>query len=136
MIKVVLDTNVIISASFSPSGNCARIINLLTVSEQMELFYAKPILAEYELVLSRPQLDISPKIQIELMETIKAEGKELKPVASVIPLSDESDRIFYDTAREAGAILITGNKKHYLSESFIMTPAEFLQMMENDYSDK
>ena len=122
MIRIVLDTNIIISAAFSPLGNCARIINLLTGSEQVELFYAEPILAEYQLVLSRPQLDISPQIQAELMETIKAEGKELKPVPSSIPLIDESDCIFYDTAREARAILITGNKKHYPVEAVYYAP--------------
>jgi len=41
--------------------------------------------------------------------------------------SDEDDRIFYDTAKSANAVLVTGNKKHYPDESFIMTPAEFLE---------
>jgi len=128
MIKIVLDTNIIISAALSPSGNCARIINLLADTKQAALFYAKPILAEYQLVLSRPQFGISPQIQEEIMEAINAEGKELKPIPSDITFIDESDRIFYDTAQEAGAILITGNKKHYPDENFIMTPVEFLRM--------
>jgi len=47
-----------------------------------------------------------------------------------ISLPDESDRIFYDTACESKAILITGNKKHYPDEEFIMTPADFLLRFE------
>jgi len=51
--------------------------------------------------------------------------------ASNIPLPDESDRIFYDTAKENGTILITGNTKHYPNEAFIVTPANFLVLLEN-----
>jgi len=126
MINVVLDTNVIISAAFSPSGNCARIINLLSDSEQIQLFYGNSILDEYQLVLSREHFDISSHIQTAIIEAIKAEGKKLEPTASTIPLIDESDRIFYDTAREAGGILITGNRKHFPDEAFVMSPSEFL----------
>jgi putative PIN family toxin of toxin-antitoxin system len=126
MIKIVLDTNVIISAAFSPSGNCARIINLLTGSEEIQLFYSESILAEYQLVLSREHLDISPLIQTAIIEAIKVEGKGLEPAASTVFLIDESDRIFYDTALEAGAILITGNRKHFPDVTFVMSPGEFL----------
>jgi len=50
---------------------------------------------------------------------------------SNIPMPDESDRIFYDTAKQSGSILITGNTKHFPDEPFIMTPAEFMRMMED-----
>jgi len=39
---------------------------------------------------------------------------------------DETDRIFYDTAKQSGSFLVTGNLKHYPQEIFILTPAEFL----------
>ena len=48
-----------------------------------------------------------------------------------IPMPDESDRIFYDTDKQSGSILITGNTKHFPDEPFIMTPAEFMRMMED-----
>ncbi|MCL2662882.1 MAG: hypothetical protein FWE83_06060 [Oscillospiraceae bacterium] len=41
-----------------------------------------------------------------------------------------SDRIFYDTAIASGAVLITGNTKHFPDEPIIMTPSEFLADME------
>ena len=44
-----------------------------------------------------------------------------------MPMPDETDRIFYDTAKASGAILITGNLKHFPSEPFIMKSAEFLE---------
>jgi len=41
-------------------------------------------------------------------------------------MTDETDRVFYDTAKASGAILITGNIRHYPAMPFIMTPADFL----------
>jgi hypothetical protein len=40
---------------------------------------------------------------------------------------------FYDIAKAADAILITGNIKHYPDEPFILTPAAFIQRY---YSEK
>jgi hypothetical protein len=34
--------------------------------------------------------------------------------------------MFYEAAKECGAILITGNIRHYPAEPFIKTAAEFL----------
>ena len=51
----------------------------------------------------------------------------IEPAASDIPMIDETDRIFYDTAKAAGATLITGNIKHYPAEPFIMLPADFIK---------
>jgi hypothetical protein len=42
-------------------------------------------------------------------------------------MPDESDRKFYEIAKAAGAILITGNTKHYPDEPFIVTPTVFVQ---------
>ena len=53
-------------------------------------------------------------------------GKAVTPEKSDILMIDETDRVFYDTAVSSGAILITGNKKDYSNEPFILTPAEFL----------
>ena len=43
------------------------------------------------------------------------------------------DLIFYEVAmekREAGAYLVTGNQKHYPVRSFIVTPAEMMEIIE------
>jgi hypothetical protein len=77
------------------------------------------------------RFNFSPGKQKYLIDGIKQIGELSYPIASDIPLSDESDRIFYDTVKANGAILITGNTKHYPTEKFIMTPAEFLNLIEN-----
>ena len=43
-------------------------------------------------------------------------------------MPDEDDRVFYDTAVKAEAYLITGNKKHFPLEPFIVYPVNFLRI--------
>jgi predicted nucleic acid-binding protein len=86
------------------------------------------ILDEYEDVLSRPSFmfGVAPEERRFVLDTLK-DGGLLCDIrtASVFPMKDESDRIFYDVAKTAGAFLITGNMKHYPREPFIVTLAEF-----------
>ena len=124
MKKVVLDTNIIISSTISTNGNPAAIMEL--VSEQViQAYYNDEILDEYKRVLAYKKLKIEPEKQEEVIEKIKEISILIKPKVSNIPIPDESDRIFYDTAQAAEAILITGNIKHYPNEPFIMAPADY-----------
>jgi predicted nucleic acid-binding protein len=50
----------------------------------------------------------------------------------LIDLPDEKDRIFYDTAKQRNAILITGNIKHFPEEDFIMSPKDFLERYDSN----
>jgi putative PIN family toxin of toxin-antitoxin system len=124
--NVVLDTNIIVSAALSPNGNCAKIIEIVSTQEEMQLYYGYEILFEYITVLSRPKLKIALEVQFAIIESIKDVGKIINPPLSDFQLTDESDRIFYDTAKASESVLITGNIKHFPSESFIMTASDFL----------
>ena len=56
------------------------------------------------------------------------QGIQVFSKASNIPLPDESDRKFYDTAKAVAAILVTGNAKHYPPDDpLIMTPRDFYE---------
>ena len=125
MQKIVIDTNVIISATLSNHGNPAKIIKKVSEKE-LELLYNISILIEYADVLARSKFNFSVEKQAILLKKIVEIGTVFNPTLSSISLIDEDDRIFYDTAKQAKAILITGNIKHYPSESFIMTPSDFL----------
>jgi len=125
MIKLVIDTNVIISAALSDKGNPAQIINMVSEGK-LQLYYNEQILSEYSDVLTRKKFMFSHDKQELLINKIIEMGVDFEPKISVMPMPDEDDRIFYDTAKEIGAFLITGNKKHYPDEPFIMTPSDFL----------
>ena len=111
--NIVLDTNIIISSAISTKGNSAKIIDLIHSDENIQLHYSNDIFAEYKKVLAYERLKISAETQKEILEVIKEVGMLIEPVASDMQLPDESDRIFYDTAKAVDGYLITGNLKHY-----------------------
>jgi predicted nucleic acid-binding protein len=88
-----------------------------------------PILSEYWDVLSRPKFGFSPAQINRLVHGIIRSGHGIEaPVPSEFPMPDENDRKFYDVAKSSGAILITGNTKHFPQEPFILAPANFLRL--------
>jgi putative PIN family toxin of toxin-antitoxin system len=132
MIKVVIDTNVIVSALLSDKGNPYRIIALVGDSDELQVYYSTDILAEYVQVLGYARLGIVKESQDMIISTMRKFGTQVEPTASDIPFVDESDRIFYDAAKEIGAILITGNTRHFPVEPFVMTPAGFLAALDKE----
>lgn len=127
--KVVLDTNVVVSAFLSPLGTPALILKLV-LRHDLTPCFDTAIMAEYEQVLSRSKFagkvhQLPIQRFFELMYNF---GVLTVCIPSQINLPDETDRNFYDVAKTSGAILITGNKKHYPDEPFIQSPTEFLTL--------
>jgi len=125
MHKIVIDTNIVVSAALTPNGNAARIIKSIYEGEA-QAFCSTDIVNEYERVLSYKKLNISQRKQQETITAIKSLFVSVTSTTSNIQLPHEDDRVFYDTAKEAGAILITGNTSHFPTEPFIMSPAEYI----------
>ena len=128
--NIVIDTNIIISAIISTRGNPYKILSLITNDESIRVYYSNEILNEYKRVLAYKRLNIPVETQIDILAKIKQFGILVEPTASTIPLPDETDRVFYDTAQASGAILITGNTKHYPTEPFIMPATDFIKYIE------
>ena len=131
MQKVVLDTNVLVSALWSKQGNPSRIVEMIFTKE-IELYYSPEIMEEYSDVLSREKLSFPEEKVKHLLQEIAKNAILSNPTVSTVGFTDESDRKFYDTAKENDATLITGNGKHYPDEPRILTPLAFLQNKEND----
>ena len=127
MNMVVLDTNVLVS-SLLANGPPATIIDL--VSEGiLTPFYNDHIISEYWHILQRPKFKFHPTQVSHLIGDIMRIGIAVEPnVPNVTPLPDEEDRKFYDVAKSSNAFLITGNRKHFPLEPFIVTPAGFLTL--------
>lgn len=128
MLRVVIDTNVVVSALMSPNGKPANILNLVT-DLTLQVCYSQKILAEYTEVLNRPRFKFSYKDRNNFIQGTQQSGLLVNPPVSNILLPDEDDRCFYDVANFSDAILITGNIKHYPSAHFIVTPSEFLTLL-------
>jgi putative PIN family toxin of toxin-antitoxin system len=131
--RLVLDTNVVVSAFINPGGKPSQILKLV-LGRTAELCYNSAILDEYETVMLRPKFSdkIDSSIIRRFINLIRSMGLSFDPIPSNIKLPDEADRIFYDTARGIGSVLVSGNLKHYPKEPFIMSPAGFLKRLEDE----
>jgi putative PIN family toxin of toxin-antitoxin system len=128
--KIVLDTNVLVSGLLTPYSTSARIINLIT-SGAVVLCYDSRIFIEYKEVLSRPKFQFDPKRVSNLLAFIEMTGEITAPNPLNTGLPDPDDAIFLETALAAGAVfLITGNVKHFPEKKRqtvrVVTPQEFL----------
>ena len=130
--KVVLDTNILVSAFLAPGGTPAKILSLV-LSSTILTCCNQTILGEYEEVLSRSKFKskIAQELIHSVLDFLKVAGLSCSVPASIFPMKDESDRVFYDVAKAAGAFLVTGNKKHYPDEPFIVTPRSFMDPFVN-----
>lgn len=125
MRKVVLDTNILVSAFWTENGAAADILRMFADRKILPCYSAQ-IMAEYKMVLNRPKFAFEKaKIGI-FVNRIRADGLPVSVYPSVIAFTDETDRKFYDVAKSCGAMLITGNKRHFPDEPLIKTAAEFL----------
>jgi putative PIN family toxin of toxin-antitoxin system len=127
---VVLDTNVIISGFIKLRGNPADIVRMV-LERKVSLCYNSAILSEYEGVAGRSKFAsvLDQDTVRRFIDLLQKLGMPYTPLPSSIDLPDEDDRIFYDTAKETGAYLITGNSRHYPSEPFILNPADFIALI-------
>jgi putative PIN family toxin of toxin-antitoxin system len=130
VLGVVLDTNVLISAILSPSGNPALILGLV-LDGKLQLYYTQEIMAEYQEALAREKFDFEVSRADLILETLVELGHLTNPDENSVPLPDETNRIFYDTAKTMGAFLITGNLRHYPEESSIITPRELIEKIKS-----
>jgi len=133
---VILDTNIIVSAFLSPFGRPAAVLQLV-IQRELDIYVTTAILLEYEQVLSRSKFKekIDQSKVRRFFDFLYDYGIKTVHKPSIIPFLDEEDRKFYDAAKKANAILVTGNKKHYPNEQFIMSPAELLLCL-NDKHDE
>ncbi|MCX5877879.1 MAG: putative toxin-antitoxin system toxin component, PIN family [Deltaproteobacteria bacterium] len=130
--KVVLDTSVIVSAVLTAQGVCARILDMLA-DAVFGIYVDDRILAEYDSVLRRPHLHLIPDDTAEVMELIRSVAEPVGPVPLPAQLPDPGDMPFLEVAASAGAILVTGNTRHYPKRSrvgvTVLSPREFIELL-------
>jgi uncharacterized protein len=130
--KVVIDTNVVVSANLSDEGLPAAILDL-AANKTIRMFVSPAVLAEYEAVLRRPRLKLSPAAVASSLAVIRNISRLVKPTRRLAEAADETDNRFLECAVSAGAdYIITGNTRHFPSrfESIrIVTPREFFDLI-------
>lgn len=74
MIRVVMDTNVLVSALLQPMGLPATVL-MLALSGRIQLCVSDPVLAEYEDVIRRPHLKRSLEVVEGTLRSIRNRGR-------------------------------------------------------------
>lgn len=127
--NVVLDTNILVSALWTPNRKPAAILNALW-NRRFTICYDYRILIEYENVLRRPKFKFQDWEINSILDFITKEGLSVVPfpLPDVI-FTDESDKKFYETAKFCNAIIVTGNLKHYPNDPCILSASDFCDML-------
>jgi putative PIN family toxin of toxin-antitoxin system len=92
MIRVVLDTNVIVSALLQPLGLPAAVF-LLVAGGAVQLCVSGNVYAEYDEVIRRPRLARDEGIIAATLQTVREKGFWVRPAESIKVCSDPDDDI-------------------------------------------
>jgi len=113
-VKIVIDTNVLISGMLNPSGPPGRIVDLLR-SGALQVVVDDRILSEYTDVLRRRYfLRYFRKSEREdVIEYLSRNSHYTLSRIVAQDMPDEGDVPFLEIALSEGVPLITGNLKHY-----------------------
>lgn len=131
-LRLVIDTNVLISAALKPDG-LQRTVLLLALTKPARLYVSEPILAEFREVLSRSELQIRKGVRQQLLQLIENRSYVIAPTQRLQVTSDPDDNMFLECADSARAdYLITGNQRHFpkfWKQTKIITTREFVTLV-------
>jgi len=130
-LRLILDTNVVISAALQEEG-FPRTALTIALNRPARLYVSQPILDEYAEVLSRAELDIPKGQRLRLLQLIKNRSFLIAPYRRLEVPTDPDDNIFIECADAARAdYLITGNRRHFprfWKGTKVITPREFIEI--------
>jgi uncharacterized protein len=139
--KIVLDTNVLVSGLLNPHGPPGAIVRLVAAGD-LRVCYDARILAEYREVLLRPAFPFRPDQVDAFLDQLRACGEPVAasplPAALLDRLPDRDDAMFLEVALAAGVeCLVTGNVRHYPARArgdvAVVTPAGLVERLRGRY---
>lgn len=129
----VLDTNVLVSAVISSSGYPYDILRLIQSGNVIPI-YDERMLNEYKEVFHYDKLKISEETFQQTFTLILKSGLLIQDVETTkAQLLDQSDIPFFEvkeSSEEFDSVLVTGNLKHYPEQRDIITPKEFILLLD------
>ena len=130
--RVVVDTNVLVSALLTPAGVCGRVLDLLAEG-LLQPCVDERILAEYDELLRAPRFPFTAAQVATVLELLRTTGEPVAALPLDADLPDEGDRPFLEVAHAAQATLVTGNVRHFPEGSrkgaTVLTVREFLDTL-------
>ena len=131
---VVIDTNVLVSALLKSNSIPARIIAEALNGDIIPILNCE-IIEEYADVLSRPKFRFDKSAVKVLLDELgkRAIFSDYGLIEDEIP--DPKDVVFYavlmEKRKDDEAYLVTGNIKHFPVKTYVVTPREMLDIIEN-----
>jgi putative PIN family toxin of toxin-antitoxin system len=131
-VRVVLDTNVLVSGLLAPFGPPGVIVRMV-VSGALTLCVDARVLLEYHDVLSRSRFEFDGDAVATLLDYIEATSDTGAAVPLVKRLPDADDEAFLEVAIACAAKhLVTGNLEHYPEHLragvSVVSPREFVEL--------
>lgn len=140
--RIVLDTNVLVSGLLSPFGEPGEIVRMVA-ADVLQLCFDVRILTEYRNVLRRAKFNLDQDKVALSLHHIESCGFLVATEPLQYKLQDKGDEPFLEAAIAAKVdYLVTGNIKHFPLKRYknimVLTPKAFLERYRkriNAYSD-
>ena len=131
--KIVLDTNVLVSGILSPNGPPAAVLRAL-LTERVTLCFDERIVSEYRDVLTRTKFAFDRELVEELIGFLESAGSPTLATPLAVTLPDPWDQMFVEVAVSSNAdCLVTGNLRHFPENARagvrVVSPREFLDVL-------
>ena len=111
--RLVLDTNIVVSAHLSSAG-FERFVLDLALGSRAVFYISDAIMQEYRAVLMRPKFGLPPALLAKSFRLIEEVAVRVVPAVHVNAAADPDDDKFLECAEAARAnFLVTGNKRHF-----------------------
>jgi putative PIN family toxin of toxin-antitoxin system len=137
--RIVVDTNVLVSALLTPGRAAAKLLEGHVLVDDdgrsVTLLLDGRIVAEYREVLARPRFAFEPELVDDLVAALEAVAIFVDAPAIESTPTPEDDRPFLEVAVAGAAdAIVTGNKKHYPETGGIevLGPGELLSRLEDE----
>ncbi len=132
--KVVVDTNVIVSGLLSPTSYTATIIQYWT-KKRFDILVSHAILHEYEKVLAYPHLRIARNEREQFIRLVKKAASLITPTQTIAVARDPSDNKFLECAVAGRAEYIVSSDPDLLDLKTyqgiaMLAPAAFLEVLQ------
>ena len=131
--RLVLDTNVVVSALLHASGTCGRLLDLL-LDGAVDACVDERILKEYHEVLARPAFRFFQPDVDTILEFFRHSAIPVIALPLDVTLPDADDLPFVEVAGAGQAILVTGNRRHFpkaaIGSIVVASPNECLKALQ------
>ena len=136
MIYAVIDTNVLVSALLNIGSNPGAVLLSVFSGKTIPMLNSE-ILAEYREVLARKKFNFPAETVDIILKRLAGSCLNVSVSSENFPeVGDPKDRCFYAvtmTGRQTeDVLLVTGNIRHFPIKPYVVTPAQFIEILQKE----